>query len=276
MKDDAIGLSLRSDDPIERTNILREYIQACALRSLHESRAFERLSFVGGTALRFLFDLPRYSEDLDFSLETPEAYEPLPWMTKLKIDLQRLGFNTELSWNDRKTVQVAWIRIAGLLKEAGIVGRVEQKLSIKLEIDTKPPKGAVMERRIVNRRLVFAVRHHDLPSLMAGKIHALLSRPYAKGRDWYDLVWYQSRRPPVEPNASLLQAALLQTGTDIPEGWRNAIIRRLTELDFRAIRADVEPFLERRDDAALLDKESLFGLLGSPYFHPPDHPLNSA
>jgi len=263
MKDDAIGFSLRSDDPVDRINILREYVQACALRSLHESRAFERLSFVGGTALRFLFDLPRYSEDLDFSLETPEAYEPLSWMAKLKRDLQRLGFDAELSWNDRKTVQVAWIKIARLLEEAGIVARPEQKLSIKIEIDTKPPQGAVMESRIVNRRLIFAVRHHDLPSLMAGKIHALLTRPYAKGRDWYDLIWYQSRRPSVEPNANLLQAALLQTGTVLSEGWRTSITRRLAELDIRAIRADVEPFLERREDAALLDKEILSGLLGS-------------
>ena len=66
MKSEAHGLALRSNDLIERGNILREYVQASALRSLHEARAFERLSFVGGTALRFLFDLPRYSEDLDF------------------------------------------------------------------------------------------------------------------------------------------------------------------------------------------------------------------
>ncbi|MDP3178869.1 MAG: nucleotidyl transferase AbiEii/AbiGii toxin family protein, partial [Spirochaetaceae bacterium] len=130
MKAEALDLALRSKDPLDRVNILREYVQACALRSLHESQAFERLSFVGGTALRFLYDLPRYSEDLDFSLESSAGYEPLAWMTKLKRDLSRLGFETELSWNDRKTVQVAWIRIARLLAEAGVVARTEQKLSI--------------------------------------------------------------------------------------------------------------------------------------------------
>lgn len=152
MKQDALGLALRTDDPIERTNILRDYIQACALRSLHESRAFEQLSFVG-------------------------------------------------------------------------------------------------------------VRHHDLPSMMAGKIHAILSRPYAKGRDWYDLLWYLSRRPPVEPNATLLEAALLQTGAIPREGWQSAIVQRIMELDFRLIRADIEPFLEHREEAALLDRASLLALV---------------
>lgn len=261
MKEEAISLALRSDDPMERTNILRDYVQACTLRSLHESRAFEKLSFVGGTALRFLFDLPRYSEDLDFSLETTSDYEPLPWMTKLKRDLVRLGFDCELSWNDRKTVQVAWVRIAGLLKEAGIVGRAEQKLSIKLEIDTRPPDGAVMETRLVNRHVVFALRYHDLPSLMAGKVHALLSRPYAKGRDWYDLVWYRSRRPPVTPNERLLKAALQQTGTKLEKDWREGVAQRLAELDFKALRDDVEPFLERRADAALLTRDYITGIL---------------
>jgi hypothetical protein len=103
VKAEALDFALRSKDPLDRVNILREYVQACALRSLHESKAFERLSFGGGTALRFLFDLPRYSEDLDFSLETPLGYEPLAWMAKLKRDLSRLGFETELSWNDRLT-----------------------------------------------------------------------------------------------------------------------------------------------------------------------------
>ena len=125
MKAEALGYALESNDPIERTNLLREYVQARSLRSLHESRAFERLSFVGGTALRFLFDLPRYSEDLDFSLEYSAGYEPLVWMAKLKRDLVRLGFEAELSWNDRKTVHVAWVRVSGILKEAGIVGRAE-------------------------------------------------------------------------------------------------------------------------------------------------------
>jgi Uncharacterized conserved protein len=261
MRAEALELATRADDPVERINILREYIQVCALRSLHESRAFESLSFVGGTALRFLYDLPRYSEDLDFSLENARDYDPLRWMTKLKRDLVRLGFDAQLAWNDRKTVQVAWIRVAGLLKEANIVAREEQKLSVKLEIDTVPPHGAETETRLVNRHMIFAVRHHDLPSLMAGKIHALLARPYAKGRDWYDLVWYRTQRPPVRPNEELLKAALAQTRMTIEGSWMESVADRLVSLNVATIRADVEPFLEHRPDVELLTKENLARML---------------
>lgn len=265
MKEQAIEIASRTDDPVMKTNLLREYLQACALRSLHESKAFQNLSFVGGTALRFLYRLPRFSEDLDFSLENADDYNPKSWMGKLKREFEYYGFNTEVTWNDRKTVNVAWVKVAGLLFEAGIVDRTEHNLSIKLEIDTKPPKGAVMETRLVNRHMIFAIRHHDLPSLMAGKIRALLTRPFQKGRDWYDLVWYLSMVPPVIPNATLLMNALAQPSEvnyyKPGESWQTAIAGCVSRLDVGRLLADVEPFLERPEEAALLTGEHIGGLL---------------
>ena len=98
------------------------------------------------------------------------------------------------------------------------------------------------------------VRHHDLPSLMAGKIHSVKARPYVKGRDWYDLVWYCSKTPRVEPNHALLQAALDQTegsGSYEAQRWREMLLALLDELDTKTIRDDVLPFLERSSDADL-------------------------
>ncbi len=268
MRIDAIEQAKRQKDAAGRINVLREYLQACTLRSLHESRAFECLSFVGGTALRFLYDLPRYSEDLDFSLEISEGYKPREWLEKLDRDLRYQGFDLDMVWNDRKTVHTAWIRFPALLMDAGIIARPEQKLSIKLEIDTKPPTGAVTLTKLVNRYVLFSVRHHDLPSLMAGKVHALLTRPYVKGRDWYDLVWYRSRRPPIEPNAVLLAAALDQTATIAGDAaiestvhWRHLVAKRASGLDFQKVSADVSPFLEHPSDAALLSPENIADLL---------------
>ena len=87
MKEQAIDLVQIVQAPAEKLNILREYLQAFVMRSLHESEAFACLSFVGGTALRFVYDLPRFSEDLDFSLEEPTGYDPLQWLKKLKRDM---------------------------------------------------------------------------------------------------------------------------------------------------------------------------------------------
>jgi predicted nucleotidyltransferase component of viral defense system len=255
MRDYAIELAQKAESPADKLNILREYLQAFVMRSLHESEAYTCLSFVGGTALRFAFDLPRFSEDLDFSLENPDGYNPVRWMEKLKRDMTLAGFDITLSWNDRKTVHTAWIKVAGLLKDAGLSAMVSEKLSIKLEIDSRPPAGAETVRTVINRHLMFAVRHHSLPSLMAGKIHALVTRNYSKGRDWYDLLWYLSHRPPTEPNLVLLQNALDQTqGAGILHAvdWRDMLSGKAQGMDFQQLLQDVEPFLERPQEASLL------------------------
>lgn len=260
MKAQALEIAASVTDPGERLNRLREYLQAFVLRSLHESEAFQCLSFVGGTALRFLYGLPRFSEGLDFSLEQSHGYEPQKWLGKLKRDLTFAGFEATVTWNDRKTVQVGWVRVAALLREAGLAGLPGQKLSVKLEIDTRPPSGAALESRVVNRYFLVAFRHHDLSSLMAGKVHALCTRRYPKGRDWYDLLWYRAQSPPVSPNLRLLQAALDQTegaGAWPAEGWQEVLRRRLDALDVDALRDDVAPFLERPADRDLLTQEHI-------------------
>ncbi len=185
-------------------------------------------------------------------------------MAKVKRDLTLAGLEPSVTWNERRVVHTGWVRIPHLLHDARLSARPEEKLSIRLEIDTRPPAGARCERRIVTRHVTFLVQHHDLPSLLAGKLHAVLARPYAKGRDWYDLVWYLSQRPPVAPNLPFLQAALDRTrgpGKHDAREWRTLVERRLASLDPKAIRADVAPFLERQEDAALLTRGNLLGLL---------------
>ena len=260
MREQALALARREIDPGKGLNLLREYLQALVLRSLHESEAFRSVAFVGGTALRFLHSLPRFSEDLDFSTASAKGYDGRGWMEKVKRDLTLAGFDPLVTWNERRVVHAGWVRLPLVLYEAGLSARPEEKLAIKLEIDTCPPAGARCERRIVTRHVTFLVQHHDLPSLLAGKLHAVLTRPYSKGRDWYDLVWYLSQNPPVAPNVTFLQAALDQTrGADRDDAgdWRALVRKRLDSLDVKAIRADVGPFLERPEEAKLLTHENL-------------------
>lgn len=264
MKEEALALVRGVSDPGQALNRLREYLQAFVLRSFHESEAFRPLAFVGGTALRFLHNLPRFSEDLDFSLVSADGYAGKEWVAKVKRDLTLAGFDPEVTWNDRKVVHTGWVRVAGLLHDAGLSAMPAEKLAIKLEIDTRPPAGARCERRVVTRHVTFLLQYYDLPSLLAGKLHAAMTRKYAKGRDWYDLVWYLSQRPPVTPNLSLLQNALDQTqgaGRHNAQSWRELVRERLATLNLQAVGDDVSPFLERPQDAALLTRENLEGLL---------------
>jgi len=264
MKEDVLARVSSVSDPGRKLNLLREYLQALALRSLHESEAFLNLAFVGGTALRFIAALPRFSEDLDFSLHHPEGYRPERWLKKLKNDLTLAGFEASVSWNDRTTVHKGWIKTAGILKEAGLAAMPQQNLSIKLEIDTRPPEGAVLERSLITRHRILALQHYDLSSLMAGKIHALLTRGYPKGRDWYDLLWYRGHRPPLKPNLVQLQNALNQTqGSSALDAkkWKEHLLTRLDSLDCRKLLDDVAPFLERPEEANLLTEQNLRSVL---------------
>ncbi len=264
MRDEALALVADVEDPARRLNLLREYVQAFVLRSLHESEAFSSLVFVGGTALRFLEGLPRFSEDLDFSVIASDTYDPERWLGKVRRDLELAGFDCRVTLNARKTVNVGWIRIAGLLKQAQLSDRPEQNLSIKLEIDTRPPAGGEVRRTVIVRHLTFVLCHHTLQALMAGKVHALLTRPYPKGRDWFDLVWYRAHRPPIEPDLELLQNALDQTegaGAQDAGQWRGSLQQKLTQLDVKRLASDVRVFLERSEDRSLLTRANLEAVL---------------
>lgn len=264
MKEEAISLAKNIADPGQRLNVLREYLQALVMRSLHESEAFRCIAFVGGTALRFLYGLPRFSEDLDFSLDASEGYDPEKWMSKTKRDLQLAGLDAAVTLNDHKTVHVAWIKIFGVLKDVGLTAMAQQKLSIKLKIDTRPPHGAQTLNQVIERHRMFVVRCYDLPSLMAGKLHALITRQYSKGRDWYDFFWYRAQRPQPQPNLVLLQNALDQTeGKETFESgkWEGYVREKIAALDIGKIRKDVQPFLERQGDAELITKNNLESLL---------------
>lgn len=260
MKAQALQVVKDISNPNDKLNRLREYLQTVILRSFHESGAFGCLAFVGGTALRFLYDLPRFSEDLDFSLHhatTPYQFEK--WMGKLKRDLTFADLESSVMIKTEKTVHSAWVKTPQLLYEAGLTDQLEQKLAIKIEIDTKPPAGAHFENQVINRYFLFAVRHYDLPSLMAGKINAMISRAYPKGRDYYDLLWYLSKTPPLRPNLSLLEAGLKQTEKIPPtaKNWKLLLLKKFDQVDWQKIVGDVEKFLERPEELSLLTKKNL-------------------
>lgn len=263
MKDRALQLA-RHATPAQKVNTLREYVQAHVLFSLQSKRAFERLAFVGGTALHFVYGLRRFSEDLDFSLEHKEGYTFHGLLTRIEADLTAAGFEVTIHLHEAAPVTSAFIRLPGLLYEAGVTPHRTQKLSIKIEIDTNPPAGAGMETTLIDRHFLLSLWHHDLPSLMAGKIHALLTRPYTKGRDVYDLIWYLTRPEPIKPNVNMLRNALEQTGGDGPSikpaMWKALIWKKLMAMDFAQVREDVAPFLKLPEERALLTRETIRSL----------------
>ena len=257
MKEYLADLVNHTNTPLEGRNLVREYLQARILESLQKSGAMIPLAFHGGTALRFLFSHGRYSEDLDFALEgNPDRYDFRGYLKAIRSDLTPEGYQIEIAANDQKTVNSAFIRFPGLLYEMGLSSMSNEVFAVKLEIDTDPPKGAGLSTTIVRRFVVLQLHHHDKASLLSGKLHAILQRPYAKGRDIYDLFWYLSDPTWPGPNLTLLNNALQQThwnGEILTEmNWKDQILQRLKTVDWSGIVNDVRPFVEPRFDLNLL------------------------
>ncbi len=265
MKDHCLALAAQHASYNAKLNTMREYLQANILRALQDQGFFRSTVFVGGTALRFLYDLPRFSEDLDFSLVSPAKYEFAALVTRIKDELSRAGYGVEAKYNDRKTVVNAFFKFKDLMFESGLSPLKSQNFSVKLEIDTKPPLGGATETRMVNKFFPVTFLSFDLPSLFAGKIHALLTRPYTRGRDYFDLSWYLARHKGLEPNFALLKNALTQTGYkgEFPENgnWREVLLERLGKTDWQSIRGDVKNFLENPGDLEALDMDNFRSLL---------------
>jgi hypothetical protein len=144
--------------------------------------------------------------------------------------------------------------------------QTDEVLAVKIEVDTNPPAGAGLGTTLIRRHLTLRLQHHDRPSLLAGKLHALFQRHYVKGRDLYDLMWYLSDPDWPNPNLTLLQNALLQTGWDGPvpdeKNWREILCQRLGKIDWKKSANDVKPFLERSSEVALLTQENFERILG--------------
>lgn len=268
MKDYVLELASRQSGFNAKINTMREYLQTYALKVMCDEGVFRTTAFVGGTALRFLYGLPRFSEDLDFSAaeggNTAYTFERM--IGKLKKEFTLAGYDINVTYNDKKAVQSAFLKFSALLYEAGLSPLMEQRLSIKLEIDTNPPKGAVLKADIVNKYFPLSFLSYDIKSLFAGKLHALLSREYAKGRDFFDLGWYLSRYKGLTPNIELLQAALRQTSwkKEMPaaDTWRERIVDTVKKADWSKIRKDVENFLENPSDLDVFSKENVLMMLG--------------
>ena len=253
---------------------LREVMQEIALLGLWRSKFFERAAFYGGTALRVLYGLDRFSEDLDFSLlEKSDSFDLAAYSDALKRELDSFGFAVEIESRAKPAgaaIQSAFLKADTRTQmitvefDRGLVQQVprNQVLKIKLEIDTDPPPGFSTETRYLLRPVPFAVRTFSLPDLFAGKMHAVLCREWKsrfKGRDWHDLVWFAAYHP--ELRLSHLEQRMRQTGhwtgpTPLTAAeFRVLLTRRIDSVDIDQIRREVEPFVKDTASLAVWSKE---------------------
>jgi predicted nucleotidyltransferase component of viral defense system len=256
-----------AESPLIARHLVREYLQARILQSLQRAGAMQSIAFHGGTALRFLYNTSRYSEDLDFAVErAPEAYNFRSYLQQIERDFSAEAYTLDFKFNDKQVVHKAFVRFRGLLYELGLSGHETEVVAVKLEVDTNPPQGATVTTTSLYRHIRLNLQHHDRPSLFAGKLHAILQRAFPKGRDIYDLWWYLSQPDWPEPNLTQLNEALAQTGwmgSVLNSGnWRSFVREQVEQLDWQEdVLRDIRALIITSDWEEHLNKESLLKLL---------------
>lgn len=237
---------------VEMSHAIREVMQEVALAGLYRGGFFEKAAFYGGTCLRIFYGLPRFSEDLDFSLLASDpAFFFAPYFKTLKGEFAALGFEVEVS--EKRKTAVTEITSAFLKKTSSVYDLTVQGsrvLKIKFEVDTDPPLGFVTEQKLLLQPFSFYTQCFALPDLFAGKMHALLFRQWkqrVKGRDWFDFEWYVKRGTPLSLAhlaARARQSGHWQSDALSLDELKGLLRHRIDTLDVDSARDDVVRFLQ--------------------------------
>jgi predicted nucleotidyltransferase component of viral defense system len=261
-------------------NALREIIQEVSLLGLWRGKFFQQAAFYGGSALRIIYGLDRFSEDMDFSLLKPRLdFDISSYATSLQKECEAFGFEVRFEKIEKAVqtpIKSAFLK-ANTRKQLLVIETSEdiiqnvpkgKLLKIKIELDTDPPSGFITETKYILRPIPFTVKALTLPDLFAGKMHAVLCRRWKnriKGRDWYDLVWYAANHP--ELHISHLEQRMRQTqdweGENplTKEIFQNLLIEQIKGLDISKIRGEVEPFVKTPENLNIWSREFFWDVI---------------
>lgn len=248
----------------DKKNAIKEIMQEMALCGLSRAGFFNDAVFYGGTALRIFHGLDRFSEDLDFSLrQSNAAFSLNAYFPVLEKEIAAFGLQVEINEKEKSAesqIQSAFLK--GNTRQHLLLFFDDQeiqdihageKIRIKFEVDISPPPFATFEHQYRLLPSPYEVALYDLPSLFAGKIHAVLCRAWKsriKGRDLYDYVFYLSRNTPV--NLQHLKARMVQTGdfdeqeTMTLDALKDLLKQHFGTIDYAQAKQDVEPFIRDR------------------------------
>lgn len=217
-----------------------EYLQSEILEILYSSKYGNHLAFLGGTCLRFAYGIERFSEDLDFDAIKPNLnYKELA--KYLKKRLEERSFLIDTRAKKTENIFIIFLKFSAVMQQMGLTELENQKIKIKFEVDPEPYKNIAFESKTISAYgKIFNIISNTLPTLFAQKIIALKMRPYQKGRDFYDLVWFLAQKN-IEPNYAILQEK------NIPIRDKKELIAELQKIisakDLKQAAKDVSPFL---------------------------------
>ena len=259
---DKMVSDMRQQPDVMEDNIQHEVMQKIALAGLARGGFFEKAAFYGGTCLRLLHNMRRFSEDMDFSLLEPNRnFRFEDYFPAVVEEFKLAGKDVEIKMKHKgqpSAIESAFLKETSDVFDIGFT--TEKRLKVKIEVDIDPPPKFSTEMKTVTSPRTFWARSYTLPDLFAGKVSAALFRKWKrriKGRDWYDVAWYITKRVPLDLTHLVERAKESAPEVDVstPEKVIAAFDARIDAIDFDNARADVEPYVMDKSELDIWSAE---------------------
>ena len=269
------------NDNHQRENAVKEIIQEIVLSGLSRGGFFEKAVFYGGTCLRILYGLDRFSEDLDFALiNKDDSFRLEDYFPSIKKELLSYGLDMDVLKKEKSKgdndIQSAFVKgntqillLSFFPNDESLNSIVKnQTIKIKFEIDTDNPEGGVVVNKYRLLPSPYEMKVFDEPTLFAGKIHAILCREYKnriKGRDYYDYLFYCGKETHI--NLKYLENKLknsnrLAKNSNLTlEMVKQMLKERFESLDFELAKKDVINFINKPDSLMFWNKNLFISTL---------------
>ena len=232
----------------ERRNAIFEVNQQVILAGLYNGGFFDVAAFYGGTCLRIFHGLQRFSEDMDFSLLTPDdKFDFTKYFQPIIDEFAIVGREVEIKKKDKKgfgKVESAFLKDNTDVYDVSF--QTDKSIKIKIEVDTQPPLNFRTEQKLLLQPHSFMTRCFTLPDLFAGKMHALVYRGWknrVKGRDWYDFEWYVRHNVSLDFTHLAERCKQFNNENITLELFKEKLIERLSTADIKQVKEDVLPFV---------------------------------
>lgn len=237
----------------QKRNATYEVMQEIALAGLYRGGFFSKAAFYGGTCLRIFHGLPRFSEDMDFSLvEKNAGFNLENYFQSIIEEFKAAGRDVLITKKDKKLptkVESAFLKDNTELYNLSF--KTEKDIKIKIEVDTNPPLGFATEQKLSLMPFSFMTRCFTLPDLYAGKMHALIFRSFkkrVKGRDWFDFEWYVRHNVPLDFAHFQERTVEFNNKAVDKEEFINLLREKLSSSDIKMVKQDVMPFVQNPDE----------------------------
>jgi len=218
-------------------HILKEYIQVMVLDYLATTPFVRKIAFIGGTNLRLIMGIDRFSEDLDFDCKDLTEQEFMEMTDDTVAFLRRTGLNVETrdKVSSRLTAYRRNIYFPALLFELGLTGHKEERFLLKIEAQDQMASYPIEMRHVQRCGFFFSLPTPPYSVMLSMKFSALLAR--AKGRDFYDCMFLMQH---TKPSYDFLSE---RVGICTPSQLKDAIKKRMATVDLGVKKRDFEHLL---------------------------------